>query len=50
MGAGWADGYLTIEADILQFKTEQLLQVSYGKDTPQARAQKRRIRFFKLAK
>lgn len=49
-GAGWADGYVVMEPDILNFKTEQILQVSYGKDTRQARAQKRRIQLFKLAK
>ncbi len=49
-GTGWADGYVEIEQNILQFKTEHILQVSYGKDTPRARAKKRRIQVFKLPK
>lgn len=47
-GTGWADTYLEIETNILHFKSENILQVSYGKDTPKARAKKRQIRIFKL--
>lgn len=47
-GTGWADGYLEMEKNILHFKSENILQVSYGKDTPHARAKKRQIRTFKL--
>jgi hypothetical protein len=47
-GTGWADGYVEIETNILHFKSENVLQVSYGKDTPHARAKKRQIRTFKI--
>lgn len=47
-GTGWADGFVELEKHIWQFKTENTLQVSYGKDTAQARAKKRQIRIFKL--
>ncbi len=47
-GAGWADGYVEIEKNILYFKSENVLQVSYGKDTSKARAKKRQLRTFKL--
>ncbi len=46
-GTGWADTYVEMEANILYFKSETVLQVSYGKDTPHARAKKRQIRLFK---
>jgi hypothetical protein len=48
-GTGWADGYVNIETSILRFISENVLQVSYGKDTPHARAKKRQIRTFNLA-
>jgi hypothetical protein len=47
-GTGWADTYVEMEADILSFKSENVLQVSYGKDTPYTRAKKRQIQRFKL--
>ena len=48
-GTGWADAYVEIEAHILYFKSETILQVSYGKDTAHARAKKRQIRLFETA-
>jgi hypothetical protein len=47
-GTGWADGYVEIEPNILSFKSEHRLQVSYGKDTSHHRAKKRRLRIFDL--
>lgn len=47
-GTGWADGYLEMEANIVYFTAENILQVSYGKDTSYVRAKKRQIRTFKL--
>ncbi|NTV46676.1 MAG: hypothetical protein HGB11_09215 [Chlorobiales bacterium] len=47
-GTCWADGYVEMDAGIIRFKSENVLQVSYGKDTPDARARKRRVRLFKL--
>lgn len=47
-GTGWADGYVEMETNILHFKSENVLQVSYGKDTPRARAKKRQLRNFKI--
>jgi hypothetical protein len=45
-GTGWADAYVEMETNILYFKSENILQVSYGKDTAHARAKKRQIRLF----
>ena len=42
-GTGWADGFVEIEKNVLSFKSETVLQVSYGKDTSQTRAKKRHI-------
>jgi hypothetical protein len=48
-GTGWADGYVEMETSILHFKSDTVLQVSYGKDTPHARAKKRQLRRFNIA-
>ena len=47
-GTGWADGFIELEKNIFDFKSEQQLQVSYGKDNSKKRAKKRQIRIFKL--
>ena len=47
-GTGWADGFVELEKNVFSFKSEQQLQVSYGKDSSQARAKKRQVRLFKL--
>ena len=49
-GTGWADGFVEIEKNVLRFKSETVLQVSYGKDTFQTRAKKRHIRIISLNK
>ena len=38
-GTDWADGDVEIEKNIMHFKTENSLHVSYSKDTPKVRAQ-----------
>ncbi len=47
-GTCWADHYIEMEKDIIYFKSERVLEVSYGNDTPIARAEKRWIRRFRL--
>lgn len=47
-GTGWADSYLTLDANIVSFKSENILQVRYGKDTPHKRAKKRKTTTYKL--
>jgi hypothetical protein len=47
-GTCWGDGYVEMDTGILRFKSEDVLEVSYGKDRPSARAKIRRVRRFKL--
>jgi hypothetical protein len=47
-GSCWADGYKEMDADIILFKSETELEVSYGKDGPTQRAKKRRVRRYSL--
>lgn len=47
-GTDWADSYVRLDANILYFKSENILRVSYGKDTPSQRTKKREIRTFRL--
>ena len=47
-GTCWADGYVEMDAGIIRFKAENVLEVSYGDDRPPARAKKRRVRTFTL--
>lgn len=47
-GTCWGDGYVEMDTGIIRFKSEHVLEVSYGDDKPLARAKKRWIRRFKL--
>jgi hypothetical protein len=47
-GTCWGDGYVEMDTGIIRFKSEDVLEVSYGDDSPRARAKKRRVRRFKL--
>jgi hypothetical protein len=47
-GTCWGDGYVEMDTGILRFKSEDVLEVSYGKDRSSARAKIRRVRRFKL--
>jgi hypothetical protein len=47
-GSCWADGYVTLEPDILHFESEDVLVVSFGKDTGRHRAKQRTVRRFHL--
>ncbi len=47
-GTCWGDGYVEMDPGIIQFKSENVLQVSYGDDSPDGRAKIRRVRRFKL--
>lgn len=47
-GTCWGDGYVEMDTGIIRFKSEDVLEVSYGDDKPLARAKKRWIRRFKL--
>jgi hypothetical protein len=47
-GSCWADGYVTLEPNILRFENEDILVVSYGKDTGHHRAKQRTVRRYRL--
>ena len=47
-GTCWGDGYVEMDPGIICFKSEDVLEVSYGDDSPSARAKIRRVRRFKL--
>ena len=47
-GTCWGDGYIEMDKGILRFKSGDVLEVSYGNDSPDGRAKIRRIRQFKL--
>ena len=47
-GTCWAEGYVEMDKGIIRFKSENILEVSYGTDRYDARAKKRRFRLFKL--
>lgn len=47
-GTCWGDRYVETETGIIRFKPDDVLEVSYGHDSPNARAKKRRVRQFKL--
>jgi len=47
-GTCWGDGYVEMDPGIIRFKSEDVLEVSYGDDSPPARAKIRRVRRFKL--
>ena len=47
-GTCWGDGYVEMDLGIIQFKSENALEVSYGDDSPDGRAKIRRVRRFKL--
>jgi hypothetical protein len=47
-GTGWADGYVELEATVFQFKSENVLQISYGKDSHNVRAKNRKVRIFRM--
>lgn len=47
-GTCWGDRYVEMDAGIISFKSEDVLDVSYGDDSARARAKKRRIRRFKF--
>jgi hypothetical protein len=47
-GGCWADRYLELDNGIIGFKSEKELEVTYGKDSPSARAKKRRTARFRL--
>jgi hypothetical protein len=47
-GSCWADGYVTLEPTVLRFESEDVLVVSYGKDTGHHRAKQRTVRRFRL--
>jgi len=48
-GTCWGDGYVEMDTGIIRFKSEDVLEVSYGDDSPHARAKKRRVQRFKLS-
>ena len=47
-GTCWGDGYVEMDKGILRFRSEGILEVSYGNDGPSARVKTRRIRRFDL--
>jgi len=47
-GSCWSDAYITLEPQILRFQSEDVLVVSYGKDTGHHRAKQRTVRRFRL--
>jgi hypothetical protein len=47
-GTCWGDGYVEMDAGIVRFKSEHVLEVSYGDDSPHGRAKKRRVKRFTL--
>ena len=47
-GTCWADGYVTLEKSVLRFESEDVLVVTYGKDTGRRRATERTVRRFRL--
>jgi len=47
-GTCWADGYVEMDAGIIRFKSGDVLEVSYGNDSPHRRGEKRRVQRFKL--
>lgn len=47
-GTCWGDGYVEMDPGIMRFRSEDVLEVSYGNDGPDGRAKKRRVRRFKL--
>jgi hypothetical protein len=47
-GSCWSDAYVTLEPGIMHFEREDVLVVSYGKDTGRHRAKQRTVRRFRL--
>ncbi len=47
-GTCWGDGYVEMDPGIIRFTAEDVLEVSYGDDSPEGRAKKRLIRRFRL--
>jgi hypothetical protein len=47
-GTCWGDGYIEMDKGIIRFKSEDVLEVSYGDDSSSVRAKIRRVRRFKL--
>jgi hypothetical protein len=47
-GSCWADGYVELEKAVMHFEGEDVLVVSYGKDTGRRRATERSVRRFRL--
>jgi len=47
-GTCWGDGYVEMDRGIIRFKSEDVLEVSYGDDRPHGRAKKRRVMRFNL--
>ena len=47
-GTCWGDGYVEMDLGIIRFKSEDVLEVSYGDDSPDGRAKICRFRRFKL--
>jgi len=47
-GSCWSDAYATLEPKIVHFESEDVLVVSYGKDTGRHRAKQRTVRRFRL--
>jgi hypothetical protein len=47
-GSCWADAYVTLDLKVLRFESEDVLAVSYGKDTGRHRAKQRTVRRFRL--
>ncbi len=47
-GTCWGDGYVEMDSGIVRFKSENVLEVGYGDDSPDGRAKIRRVRRFKL--
>ena len=47
-GTCWGDGCVEMDAGIIGFKSEDVLEVSYGDDGPHGGAKKRRLLLFRL--
>jgi hypothetical protein len=47
-GSCWGESYVELDKDIIRFKAEDILEVSYGLDSFHARAKKRHVKRFKL--
>ncbi len=47
-GTCWGDGYVEMDTGIIRFKSEDVLEVGYGDDSPHGRAKKRQVKRFKL--